>query len=279
MRMRLGQRDRSTVARSRLLWRRVHDELRNAAGWRPRREEWTFAGQILPGGVEVRAVLVGTPSTGGIAIRSRIEIQRHSKLEHPYADEVRRVLRARGYVQFRPHRADETTSLSRSIGHTELADERRWLAALLGSTDGPAPSSPRTMAAFSASFDAKGPGPWLPYRGAWERRRAIEIGGRKMEAGVMLHLAPRDLRGFSLELTTSISIWPSWNGPGPLPKWLEARRALLARQFRAVGHRAEWHRGPEGRGVGIMSLLSPRPPVKVHRIRLILDSVELGDNP
>lgn len=277
MRFHLGKRDSGRVARSLQLWAKVHEELRNAPGWSACREEWTFAGRILPDQVGIRAVVVGTPSRSGLGIRCNIEIKPFPAKARPYVDEVRSVLQARGYVCFRRPRAGETTFMNRSIANSELSDERRWLAALLGSTDDPARSTPGSMAEFSACFDAEGAGPWLPYRGAWERRRAIKVGGRRMEAGLMVHLAPRDLRGFSLEISTSIAIWPPWNRRGPLPKWLEAQRATLARQFRAAGQRAQWHRGPGGRGVGIMSIVSPRPPVALHRIRLALDSVHLGD--
>lgn len=279
MRVRLNRPDQAKVGRSRRLWRSVHDELRDATGWRPCREEWTLAGRILPCGTGIRAVLTAMASKAGVAIRSHVEIGRHSKRDRVYVHNVRRVLKGRGYEQSCRSRPDETTFLSRSVSSSRLSAERSWLASFLGGVDDAAPSSPRSVAEFSDCFHARRAGPWLPYRAAWERRRAIEIAGRKMQVGLMFHLAPRDLRGFSIGLATSIAIWPSWNGQGPFPRWLEDRRSLLARQFRAAGHRAEWHRGPKGRGVGIMSLVWPKPPVALHRVRLMLDAVELGDGP
>jgi hypothetical protein len=93
----------------------------------------------------------------------------------------------------------------------------------------------------------------------------------------MMQFAPRDLRGLSLALHTSIAIWPPWNGTGDFPKWLEECRRMLARQFRAVGHRAEWHRGPRDHGVGIMSIRAVRPPAQVGKIRRELERARFGE--
>lgn len=275
-----NRRDRALMRHTRRIWRAVHDELLGAPGWRHCREEWTLTGRLgAAQRATLRVILTGSSLKTDVALRASVEIDGWtSRAGGSAIGGAYRLLKKRGYVELRRARPGEKIYLNKRIGSAGLRAERQVLASLAGAIDeGPRTRLAKDMGESARCFGAGLAGPWLPYRAAWERRRPIWIGGRETDVGLMFHLAPRDLRGLSLGVATSIAIWPPWNGRGQFPKWLEARRTLLAKQFRAAGHRAEWYRGPQGRGLGIMSLVWPRPPVALHRIRLMLDAAELGD--
>jgi len=90
-------------------------------------------------------------------------------------------------------------------------------------------------------------------------------------------MAPADLKG-TLGAASSITIWPLWNRKGPLPAWLANNREALDSQYRSAGHRAEWHRGPRGRGIMITSMREDLEGLSgAVRERRVLESARFGD--
>lgn len=189
-------------------------------------------------------------------------------------------LTRRGYEHTAGHIPRVPIWARRNLSPTQLAGERAYLAHLLGAADDVPRSAPKDVRGFVAFFSGDRSGPWHPARASWEQRRPIVVGGRDAEAVLMVHLYPGSRRGASGSvLATSVAIWPPWNGTGDFPAWLTDRRRLLARQFRAIGHRAEWVRGPRDRGVGIMSLVDQPSSARVGKVRRLLDQAVLGDVP
>lgn len=246
--------------------------------------EWSIAASLAPGAI-VRAVLVGSQ-----AIRPRLQVVavievvflRRGRQDSDLMREVAAVLHGRGY-DVPPGLFTEPGLLAtKAIPTAKVEDERAFLESLILGTPrrrARSRSAPKTMWEFSKSFQAAASGAWLPYQSAWELQRSVLLAGTKANGGVMIHLAPRDQRGLRLGIQTSIKIWPiwpTWNGTGQLPKWLEGCRTMLSRQFRAVGHKATWHLNGRGRVI-IASVVALRPQVRIGSIRRKLERAHLGE--
>lgn len=79
-------------------------------------------------------------------------------------------------------------------------------------------------------------------------------------------------------MASSVTVWPPWNRRGLLPAWLSENRERLDSQFQAAGHKAEWHRGPDGRGMMVTSIREDlRGLPDVLRERLRLEAAHFGD--
>jgi len=241
-------------------------------------EEWTLPASLADGSAQVRAVVSASAWRPGLVLRSMVNMpKRGSEPRSSHDDAIAAALLARGYLDPNPEQPSETRYLARALTRFEFARERSYLAKVLGHSETSSSVRPSGFRGFTDSFGRGGASSWAPYRAAWEVRRPIELVGRRAEVILMVHLAPRDLRGLSLGLSTSVAIWPPWQGRGTFPEWLASRRRLLAGQFRAVGHKAEWYRGPGGRGVGIMSLVFHRPPHRIAERLRALELAEFGD--
>jgi hypothetical protein len=165
-----------------------------------------------------------------------------------------------------------------SVSPRTFASERLFLSELTGKSAGVVGRVvPRSLRALVETFRGRRAGGWHPVHGQWELRKPIRIAGRPATAICMFHIAPADLEG-RLGVASSITIWPPWGRKGPLPGWLLENRQRLDAQFQAAGHTAEWHRGPEGRGVMITSMREDlRGLLDVSRERRTLEAAGFGD--
>lgn len=165
-----------------------------------------------------------------------------------------------------------------SVYPRTFAGERLFLSALTGKRAGAVGhAAPRSLRTLLDTFRGTRAGDWRPVNAQWELRKPIRLAGRPATAICMFHIAPADLEG-RLGVASSITIWPPWNRKWPLPRWLSEYRARLDSQFRAAGHQAEWHEGPEDRGVMITSMREDlRGFADVVRERRVLEEAELGD--
>jgi hypothetical protein len=276
------RRDGEPMHRSTWLWWRVVDGLRRADEWVQMYEAWTLVRVVRrPGPAAIRATLSAGTRRARFWTLAVVELLNPSSRAknpslRPLVEEMGRALRHRGYEFAEPLPRQPLLARKR-LRPSQVGGERRFLAELMASPPGILGSAPRDLTDFSESFRADRAGGWRPHRAYSERRRPIRLGGRRTEAILMFHLSPRDLRGLRLGVACSMSIWPPWTGRGRLPRWLAESRPVLARQFKAAGHKAEWIRGPKSRGVGIMSLVWLREPIDLARARRALDTAELGD--
>jgi hypothetical protein len=165
-----------------------------------------------------------------------------------------------------------------SVFPRTFASERLYLSALTGKRAGVVGrAAPRSLRSLLDTFRGRRAGDWRPVNAQWELRKPIRLAGRPATAICMFHIAPADLEG-RLGVASSITIWPPWNRKWPLPAWLSEYRARLDSQFRAAGHKAEWHKGPEGRGVMVTSMREDlRGLADVVRERRALEEADLGD--
>ncbi len=166
----------------------------------------------------------------------------------------------------------------KSVTPRTFAAERRFLSELTKTNVGLVGRySPRSLGELLDSFRGKSAGDWRPLNAQWELRKPIRIAGRPTTAILMFHMAPADLKG-RLGAASSITIWPPWNRKGPLPAWLASSRRALDAQYRAAGHRAEWHRGPRERGIMITSMREDLEGLTdVVRERRVLEAARFGD--
>lgn len=160
-----------------------------------------------------------------------------------------------------------------------FASMRAFLSTLASTSPGnSAARGPKSMDEFLANFQGAAAGGWRPLLAAWELRKDIHITQHPATAILKLHIAPADLSGLVLGAASSVTIWPPWEGKGSYPAWLRAARSTLARQFRAAGHRVDWHRGPKGEGVMIHSMRDGLGGLAdVRRERRALECMKLGD--
>ncbi len=165
-----------------------------------------------------------------------------------------------------------------SVYPRTFASERLFLSELTGKRAGVVGrEAPRSLRTLVETFRGRRAGDWRPVNAQWELRKPIRMSGRPATAICMFHIAPADLEG-RLGVASSITIWPPWNRKGPLPAWLSENREMLDSQFKAAGHKPEWHRGPAGRGVMITSMredLERLPDVR--RERRALEAAHFGD--
>jgi hypothetical protein len=165
----------------------------------------------------------------------------------------------------------------KSVFPKTFASEREFLSKLAGRSGGAKGHAPRSLSQLVAAFRGTASGAWRPSSAQWELRRPVVISERPATAICMFHIAPVDLEG-RLSVAASVTIWPPWNRKGRLPIWLAGSRRTLREQFRAAGHQAEWHRGPDGRGVMITSMRRGlRNLADVLRERRLLEAAHFGD--
>lgn len=158
--------------------------------------------------------------------------------------------------------------------------ERRFLSALARAPPGSVAGHPRSTLEFAEAFRGRLAGAWRPSFATWEWRRPVRIAGRTAVAVLMFHVAPGAGGAGMGGATSSVALWPPWEGRGPFPGWLAAARRTLDRQLRAAGHEPEWHRGPDGRGVVVTSFRGDLRGVRaVAAERRRLESAHLGDEP
>lgn len=263
------------------LWRRVHDSMKGASGWRHVTEEWVLSAPLGNSGAIIRARLAARSWRPPAVFWAFVEVNvPKSGTARAVISAIKQELTRRGYKHPSGHLAGSPVFARRTLKPSELAAERAFLAQLLAVADAVPRATPKDLQSFVAFFRGARARAWRPASASWERRRPITVAGRATEGIVMVHLYPGGRRGGpGTALATSVAIWPPWNGTGAYPTWLTAQRAALARQFRAVGHKAEWVRGPKERGVGIMSIVDHPASTRVASLRRALGRAALGDAP
>lgn len=271
-----------------LHWEMVDQFSRNPGAWRFLGTHWQV--QSVPP-TRKRLILNGIITaglsyrTGRFTLSSRVQVRGGRSVT--FSRGAVRELEAAGVTEglkqhgFRWH-DDPLWSIPLSAWHSvyprTFAGERLFLSALTGKRAGTVGhAAPRSLRTLLDTFRGRRAGDWRPVNARWELRKPIRLSGRPATAICMFHIAPADLEG-RLGVASSITIWPPWNRTWPLPAWLSECRAGLASQFRAAGHKPEWHKGPEDRGVVITSMREDlRGLTDVLRERRALEAAELGD--
>lgn len=263
------------------LWARVHAGMRGASGWRHVTEEWVLSASLGKSGATIRARLAARSWRPPAIFWAFVEVNvPKSGTARAVISGIKQELTRRGYKHPSGHISGAPVFARRTLKPSEVVGERAFLARLLDVADAVPRVTPKALPSFVAFFRGACAGSWRPASASWERRRPITVAGRATEGILMVHLYPGGRSGGpGMALATSVAIWPPWNGTGAYPTWLTAQRASLSRQFRAVGHKAEWVRGPKDRGVGIMSIVDHPASMRVASLRRALDRAALGDAP
>jgi hypothetical protein len=271
----------------RLYWQMVDHFLRKPGTWRFLGTDWQ-AECVLPTErrLALRAIITAGLSfkTGKYTMSARVRVEGGTSLAFSRAAQrdlagVKERLRRRGFRWRDEPLAYYPLSAWKTVTPRSFTGERRFLSELteqdLNAVERHSPRSlSNLLDAFRGRFSD-----WRPLHAQWEHRKPIRIAGRPTTAICMFHIAPADTEG-RLGVCSSITIWPPWNRKGPLPLWLAKNRAALNSQFRDAGHKAEWHRGPRGRGVMITSMREDLVGMKeIVRERRVFEAARFGDPP
>lgn len=272
----------------RLYWQMVDHFLRRPGGWRFLGTQWKVESPLpTRHRLSLHAVISAGLSfrTGRYTMAIRVRVKggtsvafSRGALRELAETGVLERLRRHGFRWREEPLAYFPLGAWKSVYPRTFTSERSFLSALTGTNAGTTTRcAPRSLRELLSGFRGKLAGDWHPANARWELRRPIRIAERPATAICMFHIAPTDRAG-RLGAASSITIWPPWNRKGPFPLWLAKNREALDSQFRDAGHRAEWHRGPRGRGVMITSMREDLDGFPgVLRERRVLEAAHLGD--
>jgi hypothetical protein len=269
----------------RFYWQMVDHFLRKPGTWRFLGTDWQ-AECVLPTErkLALRAIITAGLSykTGKYTMAARVRVEGGTSLAFSRAAQrdlagVKERLRRRGFRWRDEPLAHYPLSAWKTVTPRSFTGERRFLSELTEQDFSAVERhSPRSLSNLLDAFRGRF-SDWRPLHAQWELRKPIFIAGRPATGIFMFHLAPADRKG-RLGAASSITIWPPWDRKGRLPVWLASNRRLLDAQYRATGHRAEWHRGPGGRGIMITSMREDLAGIEgIVRERRALEAARFGD--
>lgn len=270
----------------RFYWQLVEHFARAPGTWRSLGGHWAVECALeIAHPATLRTIITAGPSfrTGRFTMSVRAQLIGGKSLAYSRAVlretcELAELLRRNGYRWRDEPLAYYPQSAWKSLTPRSFAAERRFLSALTNSSPGAFNEArPRSLDELLETFRGRAAGDWRPVRADWSLRKPLRICGRPAHADCQFQLVPADAHG-RLGIVSTVTIWPPWSRKGRLPSWLARAGRDLDSQFEAIGHKPEWHRGPEGRGVMVTSMREDLDGLTdVVQERRALEQAQFGD--